>query len=254
MHWMHSLTIISHHHHLPGPFELLYMLVSPDGGPIYQETDFTRTIVEPMNALSAALFILIVLYFARKVYRDGWQKHKFLTYTVPLLAIGGIGGTIYHAFRVSQVFLVMDYMPIILLTLAASIYFWTRVTRRWWYSLFIIVPLMSLPPVLFWSIQNGHLNIPRNVAINMNYATLGVIVVTPLFIYLYQRNWKYWQLMAAALISFALAIFFRAMDKEGLLSFGTHWLWHVFGAVATALVFELVYRWRPQRNAPAKAT
>ncbi|RYE20241.1 MAG: hypothetical protein EOP42_27760 [Sphingobacteriaceae bacterium] len=51
-----------------------------------------------------------------------------------------------------------------------------------------------------------------------------------------------WQFIAAALLSFGIALFFRVADSWNLLSAGTHFLWHTFGVIATALMFVFLKR------------
>ena len=50
--------------------------------------------------------------------------------------------------------------------------------------------------------------------------------------------------MVAALASFAVAWFCRLVDGTLMsdLPMGTHWLWHTFGAITTALMIEYFYR------------
>jgi hypothetical protein len=49
--------------------------------------------------------------------------------------------------------------------------------------------------------------------------------------------------VVAAVISFAIAWFFRLVDREiaTTLPMGSHWLWHCFGAASTALIVEYFY-------------
>jgi hypothetical protein len=46
--------------------------------------------------------------------------------------------------------------------------------------------------------------------------------------------------VVAGLVSFVIAWFFRLLDWQlGVyLPMGSHWLWHTFGAITTALVIE----------------
>src|SRR5262249_1785758 len=73
-----------------------------DGGPKSRETDLSRDrwIVEPWNAATASLFILISLFWAWKL-RGRYRQFLFLSLCLLILGVGGIGGTLYHGFRSS---------------------------------------------------------------------------------------------------------------------------------------------------------
>ena len=46
------------------------------------------------------------------------------------------------------------------------------------------------------------------------------------------------------MVSFAVAWFFRLVDRDvaSTLPMGSHWLWHTFGAIATAMMIEFFYK------------
>lgn len=99
-----------------------------DSGPIYQETIAGRFPVEPFNTISNFLFLLIILYFSRKVYAN-YKQHLFLAYCLPVLFIGFIGGTLYHATRSAEIWLLLDWVPIVLLCIATAIYFCFKIGK-----------------------------------------------------------------------------------------------------------------------------
>lgn len=218
------------------------LLRAPDGGPIYTETDFGRPIAEPFNALSAALFFGIALYWTWRV-RGAVRTHVFVAIASFVLAVGAVGGTLYHALRVWRGFLVMDFVPILLLSVAASAYF----TRRLLASTFratIVVGLVTLLHVAFFSaVRAGRLPIPLPLAINASYAMLGLVVALPIAVYAVRIRGEAPRRFVFALVAFGIALFFRAADAfpEPLLPMGTHFLWHVFGALAVHQCFALVY-------------
>jgi hemolysin III len=223
----------------------LHLLLSTptDGGPIYTETDMNRFVVEPFNAGSALLFVLIVAYWAWRL-RGRFHKHPFISACLPVLFIGGVGGTIYHAFRLSWVFLFMDFMPIVILTIAASFYFWRKVLYRSW-QLWVVFPAFLAVMIgsrwLLWQYGSETL---RPFVINIGYALTGLMVLIPLFLLLRKTRWRYGGVVLWALACFGLAVLFRTADPWGWFPFGTHWLWHVFGAFACSALIEYVYRLR----------
>ena len=101
---------------------MLLQILRRDGGPIYAETNLSHLIVEPYNAISAILFLVVVVYWWSKL-RGKYEQHTFLSYVIPILGIGGVGGTLYHAFRYTSIFHYMDWLPILFLCMAGSFYF-----------------------------------------------------------------------------------------------------------------------------------
>lgn len=102
---------------------LLYLEPFPnDSGPIYQETLAGRLPVEPFNTFSNIFFLMIILYFSFKVYAN-YSKHRFLAWSLPLLFLGFIGGTVYHATRSHDIWMFMDWLPIVILCLSVSLYY-----------------------------------------------------------------------------------------------------------------------------------
>jgi len=222
-------------------------------GPIYIETDFGRWLVEPWNAASAALFLLVTGYWLWRL-RGRYREHAFLTACLPFIAIGGIGGTVYHAFRGHPVWLFMDWMPIAILCIATAVYLWARLLRRWWYSLLIIPGLFG-----FWTLLFGVLGGTgrRDLAIGINYSVLAAVIGLPALGVLWKTGWRNAHLPALAVLFFALAVTSRQLDSLAVstdrtwmtrwLPMGTHFLWHVFGAGAAHCVAAFLFRLPPAR-------
>ena len=206
-----------------------------DGGPIYTETDLSRVLVEPYNAISAAIFLLIVLYWAKMIWGK-FKQHGFLSIAIPLLAVGGVGGTIYHAFRVSRIFLVMDWLPIMLLCLGTSLYFFIRIIGKWWMALLIMIFTFFAQGFLM---RSGL--IPIQLAVSINYMVMALIVLLPTYLMLHRTRFKNGKYVLYALFSFIAAITFRILDPQALLPMGTHFLWHVFGALACHNMIHYIF-------------
>ena len=205
----------------------------PDGGPIYTETDLTHWIVEPYNALSAVPFILIALYWLIRL-RSQYTHFRFLTFSSFFLLVGGIGGTIYHAFRAYEAFLLMDYLPIILLCYAASVFFAAKLVQRKW----LLIPVYL---VAFGLQFLNNQFVPPHIATNTGYIGMALIILLPIFLFLRSRQFKHGHYVLFALLSFVAAIFFRFIDQYALITIGTHFLWHLFGAVACQFMFLFLY-------------
>lgn len=205
----------------------------PDHGPVYFETNLHHFIVEPWNMVSASVFIFIAIYWILRL-QNRWKTHPFLRIASPILLIGGVGGTLYHGFRESEVMLMMDWMPILILTLMAGIYFMRLQVSSWGKVLFWIMIFFALETIT-WMFLSGRM------ANNISYALMAglVLIPTALILRTKARSLGIWVIFAG--VSFALALLFRILDPEGLLPMGTHFLWHLFGALACHLMFKFVY-------------
>lgn len=212
---------------------VLLQSIIRDGGPLYTETNLDQFIVEPWNTVTAILFLVLLAYWYNKI-RGNFRRHRFITNMLPLLAIGGVGGVIYHAFRYSQFFLLMDWLPIMLISLAASYYFLYRVVNSRLWAVLPIIGVFAISTI-------GFLVLPIQIAVNVNYALLALMVLLPLLMILNKTQFKYGVWILGGLISFGLALFFRIADPWEWLPMGTHFLWHTFGVLACHLVITYIY-------------
>jgi hemolysin III len=208
--------------------------IPPDNGGLYTETNLQNLFPEPLNAITSLFFLVLAIGWTIKIGKR-WRHFPFLSYALVLLYIGGIGGSIYHGFRLWRVFLIMDWLPIMLLCLSAGLWFLAKLTK-WYYAALLVVGYF-----IFQQLLRIRLEGDIQLFININYAVMAAIVVVPVFAFLISTLFKHagWVLMA--LIAFVVALFFRISDKWGLLTVGTHFLWHTFGAVAAFGMLRYVY-------------
>jgi hypothetical protein len=206
-----------------------------DGGLWYSETNPANMIVEPFNAASALVFIGIALWWLFQL-KGKFVERTFLYICAVILLIGAVGGSLYHAFRYSAVFLYMDWLPILVLCLMASTYFIFHLLQNIWWSLMIII-LIMIVQVITWNYGNinGHHNI------NINYALMALTVLVPIFLFLRKKKFQNALFIIGAVFCFLCALLFRIVDYDKWLSMGTHFLWHLFGAAACHLLFQFVY-------------
>jgi hypothetical protein len=205
-----------------------------DGGQPYVETDLGRLIVEPWNFVSAFLFVVLSVFWLYKI-RNEIKKYAFLFSMLVLLLIGGTGGTIYHGFRWHRVFLMMDWMPIMLITFSASVYFFIKAWGKWWPPVFLLVIYFVIQAILFNS------NLPIQTSINTSYVSMAAIVLFPIIWYLKIHQFKNYKRVLFSVILFVFALFFRWADKFVWLPAGTHFLWHIFGLGAVHFMLLFVY-------------
>ena len=222
---------------MPSTFEKILYLAT-DGGPVYRETDLSRFPVEPFNTFSNLVFLMIILFFAYKVYREA-KKHYFLALCIPVLFLGFIGGTIYHATRSSAVWLYLDWVPIILLCMAASIYFVFKLPKSLFYKIGIIVLIVAI------SIGGRRLAVPGLSKDTLGYLATAVALLLPMAWYVISTRGRYLHYILAALGCFSLAIIFRVFDRfvnTDILYMGTHWLWHLFGGISVFFLMAYIYK------------
>jgi hypothetical protein len=217
----------------------------PDGGPRYAETPNdpfapeTRFPAEPWNTLTAALFIVLAGAWAVRL-RGRYRKYPFVSCCLPILLAGGIGGTLYHASRTSFVLFLLDVVPISILGIAGAVYmavsYWGG--RGWWFVPGASAFYVGVNALLFAAIGPG-----KTLAVNLSYASLAVVVLTPTTLVLLRTRFRHVGWVAGGIVAFAIAWLFRLVDLRigTSLPMGSHWLWHVFGAVATAFLIEYFY-------------
>ena len=209
----------------------------PDGGILYAETNLHRFFPEPLNAATSLFFLFLAIYWTYKLWGRG-RQHTFLSVAIALLYIGGIGGTIYHGLRKWSIFIMMDWLPIVLICVSAGVYFLARVTR-WYYATLLVIAYITFQVfVRREMIENGDVQL----YLNINYAVLGSLVLLPVLGFLTATRFRNGRWVGIALLAFVLALTCRIADNWGVWTeTGTHFLWHSFGAVAAYSMFRYIY-------------
>ena len=206
----------------------------PDGGTLYTETNIQNLFPEPLNALTSCFFLALAIYWTIKLIGN-FKSHPFLSYCLVLLYIGGIGGTTYHAFRKWPIFIMMDWLPIMLLCISAGVYFLAQLIK-WYYAVMLIIFYVAFQ-FTFRNMMKDNMQL----FININYAMMAALVLLPVLGFLIKTRWRDGKWVGLALLAFTIALTFRIADKWEWLTTGTHFLWHTFGAVASALMFYYIY-------------
>lgn len=209
-----------------------------DGGPYYCETNLDHVFPEPLNALSAVVFMFISLYWYFKVSKQT-QSFRFLKLASIILAIGGLGGSIYHGFRFFSWAMWMDWFPILILCIAAASYFIYRVYK----SIFAALTALLLAVLLQFANFEW---VPFWLSTSTSYGILAAFILVPLIIALVKTKFLYGYYPAIALLAFILALTFRLLDPHAdeLFGFCTHFLWHSFGAVACHAMFLYMFKFK----------
>jgi hemolysin III len=214
-----------------------------DGGPIYLETDLTQTIVEPFNTATAVLFVLLAGMWAIAL-RGRFRQRPFLTFCLPILLVGGVGGTIWHATRTSRVWLMMDWMPIAVLCVASAIYLLSKLLEKRWPYAFAVIPLFWGFQMLNWNVIGSY---SKHAAIGIGYSSMALLILLPAIGVLLKTHWRNGAWTLGAVICFALAMTFRSTDRAwpDVVPMGTHFLWHAFGLLACHCMIEYLDRLPP---------
>ncbi len=216
-----------------------------DNGPVYYETDLDHLFVEPWNAISSLTFLIPVIFLLIRL-KGQYHHYWFLIFVAaPLMAIGGLGSTLYHAFRAHPFFLYMDFVPIALMTLSISIYFWYKVLPNWFYILLVVAASFLLRFAAFGFVK-GH------TAINLSYFLTGVMIFLPALIFLFRTHFIEVKYLIYSILFLIIALFFRYADswENHFFSFGTHWLWHIFtstGALTLATYLIKIQDIKPDK-------
>lgn len=219
------------------------MITPADHGLIYTETNLSHFFPEPFNMISSALFLIPAIYWLVRL--NGFSKeYTFLSVATWLLLTGCIGGTFYHGLRRWPVFIMMDWLPIALLCLMASVYFWVKVLGRWLYGILALVVFIAIEITSRKAIGGNNIQL----MISINYGIMVLMVLLPLILLLVRLKGNNVWLVVLALLSFGIALFFRIYDKYTHWSIGTHFLWHTFGCIATSFIFLFIYRLRESVN------
>lgn len=164
------------------------------------------------------------------------MQYGFLLAAIPFLLINGIGSTLFHGLRTSRIFLLMDFMPALILTLMITVYFWAKVLPKWWMGFVAVTPVFLL--------RFGIIDfIPGQGGINMSYTISGIAFLLPVFLILRKYQFKKSINIIISALCFVLAIYFRQVDKEftDYVAFGTHFLWHIFTGIGAFLLADYLY-------------
>lgn len=203
-----------------------------DSGPFYKETRMDRLIVEPFNTFSNLGFLVIIIFWLIKL-NGVWKDYPFLSLCVMLLIVGWFGGTMYHARRNRDLWLFLDIGPIFILSVFAIIFFWAKTGLHWIYAL-----ITSLVPFVIRLYLKAH---PTPLTGSLSYCVVTLPMLIPLGIFLSATGFANFIYILLALVSMIIALTFRTIDLRVSWRIGTHWLWHVFGAIAVQFIFMFIF-------------
>lgn len=212
------------------------MIQPADFGPIYAETLLGRFPVEPWNTISNLIFLFVFIIFFRRV-RHAPTRYPITYISLLILLIGFAGGTVYHATRCHPIWLILDFVPIGILVILGTIFFWHKVTGSTLGSvLLLIITLGTTRFLSFWLIAERH------IRISFGYIVLAIVILLPAFLLSKKNKWHGIRTLIMALVSFSGAVVCRIGDSSWgrVLPMGTHFMWHILGGIATYYIFSFL--------------
>ena len=214
-----------------------YHITLPDGGSRYAETNLKKFVVEPWNAISSLFLLLPAIFWSIKIRRNIAENY-FIFYCIPFLLMGGLGSTLFHAFRASRLLLLMDILPIMILTLSVGAYLWHKILKKWQYTFFIVFSSFMARSFLMSSEY-----LSKHSASNISYLISGLTIFIPAFIILYKTKFRKVISLILSAFFFTVSLIFRRVDLMPLdsLPMGTHFLWHLFSAVGSYFLAEYLF-------------
>lgn len=229
--------------HISAISSVIINIAVHDSGPIYYETALRNGMIEPWNALSSLVYLIPVLFFLFRLYPN-YSSHKFLIYfAVPLLLLGGIGSTLYHAFRSSNLLMWLDVAPIFVLTLSIGAFFYWMASKKTLIAILLLLSFIFLRYIGFYFFK-------LQTAINISYFLTGLYMFIPAWFLLRKTKFRgIWLLIASAFL-FALSLFMRWYDDFPVQLFkaGTHWLWHILSAAGAMMLGLFIMSQKDKEN------
>lgn len=219
-----------------------------DSGPLYAETVLRIQAqtdgfwIEPLNTWSNFLFLLVLLVFYRRLWRSQ-IKPTFFLLCLPILTLGFVGGVLYHGLRSWDVWYYLDFVPILVLSQLVALYFWIR-SGRVLIGVFTMLFVQSFFLMLNWTFT-----LSAAAQGTLFYVPLALNVVLAVLVASRSEEDFPWGSCFSSIVLIVIALFFRHADQRVAVFFpwGSHFLWHVFGALSTYFLCELLWRQEMRR-------
>ena len=212
-------------------------LLPKDFGPIYAETNMESFPVEPCNTLSNLVFLAVIIYWGRKT-KLSLREYPLIVFGLALLLPGFIGGTLYHALRNNPLWLYLDFVPIIILVVVCSIFFW--------------IDLFKAKPALFRKAASAALVLICLMfavskaaidGVSFGYLVMAACLSISALAHCASYGFSGIRELVLAITVFAAAILCRVIDgSEPLLPMGTHFLWHIFGGLSVFFLIAYLFQ------------
>ncbi len=197
----------------------------------YCERSSNWLLAEPINALTSLAFLVSAVALVRLFRR---RESLGLRVLCGLLVALGVGSILHHLFH-SPITIVLDALPIYLFILLFLFLVLAKVISRNAAALFV-GGFLTLQISLSVIVPNDFLN--GSIRHLVNVSTLA-----GLLFWLSSRLPRIKDL-GIVLVMYGFAILFRILDQSscGITPMGTHFLWHIFNALAAYLAVAYLFR------------
>lgn len=142
----------------------------------------------------------------------------------------------------------MDVTPIYFLGVMAAVFFWRLLGMSTLKIAVSIAVLIGIPNLILWTVFKNH---PQRHT--FGYITLVIPVILPILVDQVRMHWRYLGAFMMPLTMVSLALVFRTIDSfpavQSSIYFGTHFLWHIFGALTCHFLVLYMYK-RSLMDAP----
>ncbi len=223
---------------------LLQKLFLPDGLPFdaYAETNAAHFIMEPWNTLTSLFFLIPVFYWLIKL-KGQYKDYPIVMWSLPFLAMNGIGSALFHAFHISTFFLALDVLPILLLILVLTTYFWHEILKSWLWAILLVLGIIVAHIFLYMYVK-------APLSVNLGYLIRGTGLFFPFVVILYKIKFQYALQAILGILFFIVALFFRTYDKEYIhyLYMGSHFLWHICTTIGVYFISDFIYQYVKIKN------
>lgn len=201
--------------------------------------------MEPWNTWSNIVFLLVILYWAYQ-FQFRWREHTSVFLMLAFTGIGLVGGTLYHGTRSHCFWLFLDWIPIVLNSAVLSMIFWHGYFEKWKISF-----CCGFIPALLAFLLQVSFGFQSIVFSSLAYLLLFLSVLLSLVFWIQKKGTQHINALVFASGSIAMGFLSRLAERLPQFDFlpmGTHFLWHIFGALSCHFVLSYLYRWQLQKS------
>ena len=208
-----------------------------DGFPPNAETVAGGFPAEPLNAISNLGFLLVLVYWALKT-KFRIRLYPVIVITMPLMFCALVAGTMHHILRSDKVWHSITLLCIFFAVVNACVYLWYRVTESWMKSFLCV---MAVP--LVFRLFLASLTFPEKISVAVVFVVMALAMLIPAVVHCMRNHLKNLELLVISSLAFMIALIFREADANlvGIMPLGTHFLWHIFGAVSLFYLLKYLF-------------
>lgn len=205
---------------------------------IYCERLALGLLAEPLNAITNAAFF-IAAYALWRHYRTSRVREPGILLLIALIAIIGVGSSLFHTFA-NRLTALMDVISI---GIFLCTYIWVFAARV--ASAGVIWRVICLGAFVGLGVATGFL--PEQYQFNGSVSYAPAFIAMMAIIAFSATRRLQTRMLWAGLALFSLSLTFRTLDKTWceLLPFGTHFMWHMLNGVT----LYIYVRWLMETSA-----